>query len=146
MSDDAVQNYDNHLRWLPPWHFFAVPVLSINAIVSLVLLAKAPSVGTLWSALVALALATAIVFARYMTLRVQDRVICLEETLRLEHLLPDRHFEIEKLGPDQLIGLRFASDAEIPHLFDRVVVSGEISTRDQIKRAVQHWRSDHLRA
>jgi hypothetical protein len=55
MSDDAVQNYDNHLRWLPPWHFFVLPVMGINAIVSLVLLAKAPSVGTLWSALVELA-------------------------------------------------------------------------------------------
>jgi hypothetical protein len=145
MSDDAVQNYDNHLRWLPPWHFFVLPVIGINAIVNLVLLAKAPSVGTLWRALVAIALAIAVFYARRMALRVQDRVICLEETLRLEHLLPDRHFEIEKLGLDQLIGLRFASDAEIPHLFDRVM-SGETATRDQIKRAVQHWRSDHLRA
>ncbi len=145
MSDDAVQNYDNHYRWLPLWHFFVLPVFGINVIVSLVLLAKGPSVGTLWSALVAIALATAIVYARYMPLRVQDRVICLEETLRLEHLLPDRHFEIEKLTTGQLIGIRFASDAEIPHLFDRVG-SGEISTRDEIKRAVQHWRSDHLRA
>jgi hypothetical protein len=145
MSDDAVQNYDNHPRWLPPWHFFVLPVIGINAIVNLVLLAKAPSIGALWSALVAIALATAVFFARYMALRVQDRVICLEETLRLEHLLPERHFEIEKLGLDQLIAIRFASDAEIPHVFDRIM-SGETTTRDEIKRAVQHWRSDHLRA
>jgi hypothetical protein len=145
MSDDAVQNYDNHPRWLPLWHFFALPILGINAIVGLVLLVRAPSVGTLWVALVGLAIGVAVFYARYMPLRVQDRVICLEETLRLEHLLPERHFEIEKLTKEHLIGLRFASDAEIPHLFDRVG-SGEITTRDQIKRAVQHWRADHLRA
>jgi len=145
MSDDGVQNYDNHYRWLPLWHFFVLPIFAINVIVSLVQLAKEPSVETSWRAVLAIALATAIFYARYMPLRVQDRAICLEETLRLEHLLPERHFEIEKLTPDQLIGIRFASDAEIPHLFDRIM-SGELSTRDEIKRSVQHWRSDQLRA
>ena len=56
MSDDSVQNFANHARWLKPWHFFAVPVLAINAIVSLVTLAKGPSLGTLWASLVAIAL------------------------------------------------------------------------------------------
>lgn len=145
MSDDAVQNYQNHARYLPLWHFFVLPVLGINAIVGLVTLARAPSLGTLWDALVGLALGVGVFYSRYMPLRVQDRVICLEETLRLERLLPDRRFEIEKLTKQQLIGLRFASDAEIPHLIDRVA-SGEVTTKDQIKRAVQHWRPDHLRA
>jgi Family of unknown function (DUF6526) len=145
MSDDAVQNYDNHYRWLPLWHFFVLPVFAINVIVSLVVVVEEPSVGTMWRAVVAIALAIGIFYARYMPLRVQDRVVCLEETLRLERLLPDRHFEIEKLTTGQLIGTRFASDAEIPHLLDRVM-SGELTTRDEIKRAVQHWRPDHLRA
>lgn len=145
MSDDGVQNYDNHYRWLPLWHFFVLPIFAINVIVNLVQLAQGPSVGTVWNAVVAIALATAIFYARYMPLRVQDRAICLEESLRLERLLPDRHFDIEKLTPDQLIGIRFASDAEVPRLFERVM-SGELSTRDDIKRSVQHWRSDQLRA
>ena len=145
MSDDGVQNYDNHYRWLPLWHFFVLPIFAINVIVNLVQLAQGPSLGTVWNAVVAIALATAIFYARYMPLRVQDRAICLEESLRLERLLPDRHFDIEKLTPDQLIGIRFASDAEVPRLFERVM-SGELSTRDDIKRSVQHWRSDQLRA
>jgi hypothetical protein len=145
MSDDSVQNFANHARWLKPWHFFVLPVFLINAIVSLVTLAKGPSLGTLWASLVAVALAVAVLFCRWMPLQVQDRVIRLEETLRLERLLPGRYTDFEKLTRGQLIGLRFASDAEVPHLVDRIL-SGEITTRKDIKMAVQHWRPDHMRA
>jgi hypothetical protein len=145
MSDDGVQSYSNHLRWLPPWHFFAVPVVSLNAAVELVRFVRAPSLGSAWTALFAIAITTGLIFARWMPLRVQDRVIRLEETLRLERLLPGRAMDIERLTRDQLIGIRFASDAEVPHLMDRIM-SGELVTRDDVKRAVQHWRPDHSRA
>jgi hypothetical protein len=82
---------------------------------------------------------------RRMALRVQDRVIRLEERLRLNRLMPGRHEEIEELGRAQLIAIRFASDAEVPHMLDRIT-KGEIRTQDEIKRAIQHWRPDHLRA
>jgi len=144
MSDDAVQSYANHLRWFPPWHFFAVPVLVSNAIVQLVRFAQEPSAGAAWTGIVAIALATAVVCARWMPLRVQDRLIGLEETLRLTRLLPDRALDIEQLTRDQFIGIRFASDAEVPHLLDRIL-AGELVTRDDVKRAVQHWRPDHQR-
>ena len=145
MSDDSVQTYANHTRWLPPWHFFVLPVLYANAVVALVILVKNPTISTLWGMLVASALAVAMIYARWMPLRMQDRIICLEETLRLESLLPGRHLDIERLTTGHLIALRFASDEEVPHLVDRIL-SGEIGTRDEIKRAVQHWRPDHLRA
>ena len=145
MSDDSVQTYANHTRWLPPWHFFVLPVLYANAVVALVILVKNPTISTLWGMLVASALAVAMIYARWMPLRMQDRIICLEETLRLESLLPGRHLDIEKLTTSHMIALRFASDEEVPHLVDRIL-SGEIGTRDEIKRAVQHWRPDHLRA
>jgi hypothetical protein len=144
MSDESVQSYSNHARWLAPWHFFAIPILLSNAVVEIVRFVSAPTLLQAWVAIVAIALVTAIVFARWMPLRVQDRLIRLEETLRLERLLPERAQEVEHLTRDQLIGIRFASDAEVPHLLDRMV-AGELVTRGDIKRAVQHWRADHQR-
>ena len=145
MSDDTVQNFGNHARWFPPWHFLAIPILVINMIVMLVALIRAPTLDTAWGFIVSLALALGLVLARYQTLRVQDRVIRLEEELRLGRLLPGRHTDIESLSLGQLIALRFASDAEVSHILDRIL-SGEIQSRRDIKIAVQHWRPDHLRA
>lgn len=145
MSDDAVQSYANHARWFPPWHFFVVPILLANVIIRIVDLVRVPGLPTVWDAIVALALLTGLVCARWMPLRVQDRVIQLEETLRLERLLPGRSQDIERLSRGQLIGIRFASDAEVPHLVDRIL-AGELISRNDVKRSVQHWRSDHNRA
>ncbi len=143
MSDD-VQSYANHLRWFPPWHFFAIPILVVNTIVQLVRFAQEPSAGAAWTGVVWIAVLTAVICARWMPLRVQDRLIGLEETLRLTRLLPDRGQDIERLSRGQLIGIRFASDAEVPHLVDRIL-AGDLVTRDDVKQAVQHWRSDHQR-
>ena len=145
MSDDDVQNYGNHRRWNPPWHFVVVPILVLNALIAIVVMARTPSRGTVWAALMALTLVAALALLRRMALRVQDRVIRLEERLRLGRLMPDRHEEIEELSREQLIAIRFASDQEVPHMLDRIT-RGEITTQDEIKRAVQHWRPDHLRA
>jgi uncharacterized protein DUF6526 len=145
MSDDDVQSYANHARWFPPWHFFAIPVLGANVIVQIVRLVEQPALATAWTVVVAIALVTGLICARWMPLRVQDRLICLEETLRLQRLMPDRALDIEQLTRAQFIGIRFASDAEVPHLLDRILAS-ELVTRNDVKRAVQHWRSDHLRA
>jgi hypothetical protein len=145
MADDDVQNYGNHRRWNPPWHFVVVPILLLNAVIAIVLLVRTPSRATAWAALVAFTLVAALALLRRMALRVQDRVIRLEEHLRLGRLMPDRHEEIEELSRGQLIAIRFASDLEVPHMLDRIT-RGEITTQDEIKRAVQHWRPDHLRA
>ena len=145
MSDDDVQNYGNHRRWNAPWHFVVVPILLLNAVIAIVLLVRAPSRSTVWAAVMALTLAVGLALLRRMALRVQDRVIRLEERLRLNRLMPGRHEEIEELSREQLIAIRFASDAEVPHMLDRIT-GGEIRTQDEIKRAIQHWRADHLRA
>jgi hypothetical protein len=144
MSDDDVQNYGNHRRWNAPWHFVVLPILLINALLALAGLVRAPSRETAWAAIVATAVAGAAALLRRMALTVQNRVIRLEEELRLHRLLPERHEDIEELTLEQLIAIRFASGLEVPHLVDRVI-SGEIKTQDEIKRAVQHWRPDHLR-
>ncbi len=144
MSDTA-QSYASHARYVPGFHFFALPVLLINAIVWIVNAVRHPGVDTAWGAVVAIAIFLAVFYARGMALRVQDRVIRLEETLRLTRLMPSRGADIARLSRDHLVALRFASDAEVPGLVDRVL-AGELATRREIKAAVRSWRADHLRA
>lgn len=139
------QNYGNHARYVPAFHFFVLPVLLINAIVMIVQAVRSPGKGSAWAALVAVALGLAVPLLRLMALTVQDRVIRLEETLRLTRLLPDRTADIARLAPRHLVALRFASDAETPGLITRIV-SGELNTRKEIKTAIKAWRADHLRA
>ena len=84
-------------------------------------------------------------FARAFATGVQDRVIRLEERLRMAALFPDDLAgRIGELETDQLIGLRFASDDELEELTRRVL-AGELSDRKEIKRAVRQWRADHQR-
>jgi hypothetical protein len=79
-----------------------------------------------------------------MALKAQDRVICLEERLRFAALLPaDLLARSKALGEDQLIGLRFASDDELPALVKRAL--DEHLTRDQIKKSINSWRPDYFR-
>ena len=144
MADASVQTYANHRRFLIPWHFVVLPILAANAIVEIVRLVRDPGLGTAWRAIVAIALLTALICARWMARTVQDRVIRLEETQRLGALLPGRAHDIERLSLDHFIAIRFASDDEVPHLVDRIL-SGDLTGRDDVKRAIQHWRSDYLR-
>jgi hypothetical protein len=140
-----MQTYANHRRWWAPWHFFAMPILGVNLIVVAVQFARNPSLLSGWQLLVWIALIVALVGARYMPLRVQDRIICFEERTRLERLLPaDLRARIPELRRRQLIALRFAPDDEIPDLARRVF-AGEVKTPSEIKRAITQWRADHLR-
>lgn len=145
MPDTPAQSFARHARYVPVFHFFAVPVLLINAIVWIVAAVRHPGLDSAWGAVVALAIAVAVVLLRVMTLTVQDRVIRGEETLRLARLMPARAADIARLTPGNLVALRFAFDAEVPGLVDRIL-AGEITTRKDIKAAVRTWRPDHLRA
>jgi hypothetical protein len=84
--------------------------------------------------------------ARLMALSVQDRVIRLEEQMRMRELLPaDLTPRINEFTVKQLVGLRFASDAELPELA-RQVLDGKLVEQKAIKQAVKNWRADHQRA
>lgn len=141
----TTQSYASHRRWIPMYHFFAVPVLLVNVIVTAVQFVRDPRPITAWQVVVALALFLGILILRFMPLRAQDRVIRLEERARLERLLPsDLRGRIGELTATQLIAIRFAPDDEVPELTRRAL-NGELKTQNDIKRAIRNWRADQLR-
>ena len=140
------QTYKNHTRWLPPFHFFVLPVLLINVLNGVRHLWLSPSRSTAFALIVAAAVFGLALFARAMAVTVQDRVIRLEMRLRLRELLPpDLQGRINELTRDQLVGLRFAGDAELPELV-RQVLGGGLKTRSEIKLKIKDWQADDLRA
>ena len=146
MAQQSPQTFENHARILPVFHYVAFPLLAINLFFALYEAVTAFS----WANLVAFGLAVGIILlfflARVMALTVQDRVIRLEETLRMRALLPaDLQPGIGEFTVKQLVALRFASDAELPGLA-RQVLDGKIEDQKAIKRMVREWRADYQRA
>lgn len=144
MSSENPQSLKNHGRLDPPYHFVSLLILVISLIVSIVYLVLNPHFYTAW--LVVLSVVVFIPFFKLRTyaLRVQDRVIRLEERLRLQALAPpDWHPQINRLTEGQLIALRFAPDEELVELARQAV--DENLSRKQIKERVRNWRADHWR-
>ena len=142
---EKPQSYKSHRRYIPVYHFFVLPIIAINVVVEAVRLARFPTLYHAWVLLVAVALAVFVNFPRFMSARVQDRVIRLEERMRLGRLLPEElQGRIDDLRPSQLVALRFASDEEVPGLARRVF-DGELTKSDQIKKEIRTWRPDYLR-
>jgi Family of unknown function (DUF6526) len=141
---DQPQTYAKHGRIHPIFHLVLLPLLAINLIVSIVWLVREPGFASAWDLVMAVALILMALLIRTNPMRVQDRVIRLEERLRLYALLPDsQRARIAQLTEDQLIGLRFASDEELPALAQRAL--SENLTRKDIKKAIVNWRPDHWR-
>jgi hypothetical protein len=82
------QNFANHTRWHPPFHFFVAPVMLINVIWAVVVLVKNPDWNAAWWVVVSVALSVLAFLVRLNSLQVQDRLIRLEEKLRYQQLLP----------------------------------------------------------
>jgi hypothetical protein len=141
---DTPQTYANHGRFHPIFHFLLAPILLINLIVSIVWLVRNPGFASVWNLVMAVALFVMGTLVRVNPMKVQDRVIRLEERLRLMQLLPEPlRSRIPELTEDQLCGLRFASDDEVAKLAERAM--NEKLTRKQIKQAIQNWRPDYWR-
>lgn len=142
---ERSQSYKTHRRYIPIYHFFVLPVVVLNAVVEIVRLVRSPTLYQAWLVLFALALAVFVNFPRYMAARVQDRVIRLEERMRLGRLLPeDLRGRIDEIRPSHLVALRFASDEELPNLARRCL-EGELTRGEQIKKEIRTWRPDYLR-
>lgn len=151
MAEKVPQTLANHTRWDPPFHFFVLPLFGLALLMTLVHFFAHITEGDFRDhfhafllILLALALAIVAVKERFYALKVQDRVIRLEEQLRLSQLLPEPlRPRISELTKDQLVALRFASDAEVAKLAERAL-NEKLSGAD-IKKAIQNWRPDYWR-
>ena len=151
MAEPKPQTFANHTRWDPLFHFFLIPVFALGlvmAIVHLIAHLKESDFRDNFHAAMLILLAAAFLIwifkTRLYALKVQDRVIRLEEQLRLMRLLPEAlRSRVPELTESQLCGLRFASDAEVPKLTERAL--NEKLSRADIKKSIQTWRPDYWR-
>jgi len=148
------QNYSNHAKIVPAFHFVVVPVVFLNLIWCVIFGIKllgnasfglAARIGGAMLILDAIALVVLAFLARLFSLGVQDRVIRMEERLRFRQVLPeDLKTRINEFTINQLVSLRFASDAELPELARRVL-DERLNSRKAIKQLIQNWRADYQR-
>jgi hypothetical protein len=151
MADNAPQSAESHTRWDPAFHFFLLPVFGLGVLFAIVHLIAhfahsdfRDNFHACMLILLAAALLTAVVKTRTYSLKLQDRVIRLEERLRLAMLLPEPlRSRIPEFTVGQLVALRFASDEELPALAARAL--NEKLSRADIKKSIKHWRPDYWR-
>lgn len=141
---EKTQSYKSHTAWQPLYHFIAAPIALLNLIIQA---RHAYYYGTRyawWNVVFAFGILAFVWSARIMALAVQDRVIRLEMRLKLRELgVPDA--DIRRITVRQFVGLRFASDAELPGLVQRVL-KGELTEQKAIKAAITDWQADWQRA
>jgi hypothetical protein len=141
----SEQSFKNHGKFVPLYHFFALPVLIINFVVQLYWWIKL-GLAHFFPVLVAAALFLGVLYARLFALAVQDRLIRLEEKLRYERVLPEElRWRADELTVDQFVSLRFASDEELPQLMQKVL-DEKLTKRKTIKALIKNWKPDYLRA
>ena len=149
----ADQSFETHRKFVPGYHFVLLSIALLNLLWSLYRVYHAIHIGggrflivdSLFGLLVAVGLAFIAIYVRTFPLRAQDRVIRLEESIRLRTILPDElKGRVPELTASQLIALRFAGDAELPGLV-RQILDGKLTGRDDIKKQIKDWRADHLR-
>ena len=141
-----TQNFVNHTKWVPAFHFFVLPVFLLNVFWCIYRLVRWFSVESAISLVLALAFFLLAFYARTFALAVQDRLIRLEMRLRMQQLLPQElRSRIPDFSVDQMVALRFAGDAELPALC-RKVLDDKIADRTAIKKMIQNWQPDLVRA
>jgi hypothetical protein len=141
---NKTQSFANHAKFDPSFHFFVLPVLLINIIVVGCLLFRHPGMGGAWLLVLSVTLLILAGRTRSYATHLQDRVIRLEERLRLGSILSEPlRSRIAQLTDSQLVGLRFAADAELPALVQRAL--DEKLSRSDIKKAITDWRPDYSR-
>ena len=139
------QSFDNHAKTVPMYHFGLTILVMSVLVYSVIQVFQDFSIDTLMMAVMATALLGTTIFARIFPMGVQDRVIRLEERLRMKEVLPeDLQGRIQEFTTEQLIALRFTTDRELPDLARRVLEEPMVD-RKSIKQAVAVWRPDHQR-
>jgi hypothetical protein len=144
MAETSSQSFSNHARYDPIFHFFILPVFSLLLVGTIIYVFLRPGLHSALLAVVTITMSAALFKIRLYPLKVQDRVIRLEERLRLATLLdPALRPRIAEFTESQLIALRFASDAELPALAARAL--NEKLAAPEIKKAIRQWRPDNWR-
>ena len=144
MSEKRPQTYANHSRVVPLFHYVVLPLLTINLAAAIATLGDGLTFAAVNGVGTAFALVLVAFFARGNALKAQDRVIHLEERLRMERLLPDDlKPRINDLSTSQVVALRFAGDDELPALM-RMALDEHAGSKT-IKQAINNWRADYRR-
>jgi len=139
-----TQSLKNHARLDPFFHIFIFALYLLNLVYAGFHLYRQTSLSSGWYLVLSLAAIVPIVKLRNYPLKVQDRVIRLEERLRLQSLAPQQwHAQIFRLNEGQLIALRFAGDDEVVELAKQALEHN--LGRKQIKERIKNWRSDEWR-
>ncbi len=144
MAQAAPQTFENHARTVPAFHYFTFGLLVINLVWRAYVVVTGFSVDAVVSLLLAVALVMIFFFARIFALTAQDRVIRLEMRLRLAELAPHLGRRFDEFTLNQLVSLRFASDAELSALATKVL-DEKLDDRKAIKQMVQEWKADPVR-
>ena len=138
------QNLKNHAKFDPPYHVVLFLTLVLNLVFAIVHLVRHTDFFAAWLVVLSLVAFVALFRMRQYPLKVQDRVIRLEERLRLQTLAPlEWHAQIARLSEDQQIGLRFAADDEVVSLAKQALEHN--LNRKQIKERIKNWRADDWR-
>jgi hypothetical protein len=141
----VTQTYARHRR-RRPLYLTVYAVFAADFVWTMYRFVQAPSFDLMLAVLTSFALIVLALYARVFALTVQDRVIRLEMRIRLKELLPSTlQPRIGELTKSQLVALRFASDAELPELTEKVL-RDNVHDRAVIKQMIKEWEADHLRA
>jgi hypothetical protein len=141
-----TQNFENHAKFVPAFHVVVLGIFTINLGWSLYRVAHAFSAESVLSLLLAIAFILLAFYSRTFALTVQDRVIRLEMRLRMLQILPaELRSRVPEFSVNQLVALRFASDAELPALAKKVL-DEKLNDRKAIKKMIREWQPDSLRA
>lgn len=144
MSEKVPQTYANHTKWVPMFHYVTMPLVLINLVLSIYQVTQTFTLESINVLGVAVAIFVIALFSRLNALKAQDRVIRLEERLRMQTLFPDDlKPRINDITTAQIVALRFASDNELPELTRKVLDNN--ADQKTIKESVNTWRPDYQR-
>ena len=144
MASLVAQDYAHHVRIDPAFHFFALPVVALTVIAAIAHAIQRPGWFNAWLIVFSLAVVVVTLKARMYALRVQDRLIRLEERERLEKLLSEAlRSRVAELTESQLLALRFCCDAELQNLVEQTLARN--LSNSEIKKAIKVWRPDYFR-
>lgn len=144
MAEPKVQSFKNHAKLDPLFHFLILPVALITVLIAAYQITQRQTLADAWFFVMSVATLLAFLKIRTYSLKVQDRVIRLEETLRMQRVLPDTlKSRIGELTEGQFVALRFAPDAELTSLVEKTLAN-KLSNKE-IKASIVNWRPDFFR-